>query len=68
MYADENAIKIKHMYSRSKTCTVSLEKKETILQNQLTYGPAAHFRRCIYKEREIIRQRESGLAKESSNQ
>ena len=35
------------------------EKKENIPYEMIP-GPEAHFRCCIYKEREIIRQREAG--------
>ena len=60
MYADENVIKIKHdvLYEVAKLAFAGeLEEKKDYIANQLIPGPAAHFRCCIYKEREIIRQR-----------
>ena len=60
MYADENVIKIKHevLYEVAKLAFEGklAEKKEN-LQYQLIPGPQPQFRCCIYKEREIIRQR-----------
>ena len=60
MYADENVIKIKHdvLYEVAKLAFAGeLEEKKDYIANQLIPGPAAQFRCCIYKEREIIRQR-----------
>ncbi len=60
MYADENVIKIKHevLYEVAKLAFEGKiqEKKENI-QYDLIPGPQPQFRCCIYKEREIIRQR-----------
>ena len=60
MYADENVIKIKHdvLYEVAKLAFAGeLEEKKDYIANQLIPGPAAQFGCCIYKEREIIRQR-----------
>ena len=60
MYADENVIKIKHdvLYEVAKLAFAGeLEEKKDYIANQLIPGPTAQFRCCIYKEREIIRQR-----------
>lgn len=60
MYADEGVIKIKH-----EVLTVvaklafegTLQEKRQYIPEQLIPGPKAKFRCCIYKEREIIRER-----------
>ena len=60
MYADENVIRIKHdvLYEVAKLAFAGeLEEKKDYIANQLIPGPTAQFRCCIYKEREIIRQR-----------
>lgn len=60
MYADENVIKIKHdvLYEVAKLAFAGeLEEKKDYIATQLIPGPTAQFRCCIYKEREIIRQR-----------
>ena len=61
MYADENVIKIKHdvLYDSRKAgiCRRDLTRRETTSQQSLIPGPTPQFRCCIYKEREIIRQR-----------
>ncbi len=60
MYADENVIRIKHdvLYEVAKLAFEGKldEKREEIPYN-LIPGPTPKFRCCIYKEREIIRQR-----------
>ena len=66
MYADENVIKIKHdvLYEVAKLAFAGeLEEKKDYIANQLIPGPAAQFRCCIYKEREIS-DRESDWQKE----
>lgn len=60
MYADENVIKIKHdvLYEVAKLAfTDELEEKRDGIAQSLIPGPTPQFRCCIYKEREIIRQR-----------
>ena len=60
MYADENVIKIKHevLYEVAKLAFAGeLEEKREHLPYELIPGPTPQFRCCIYKEREIIRQR-----------
>ena len=60
MYADENVIKIKHdvLYEVAKaTFEGKLEQKRDDIPFTLIPGPIPQFRCCIYKEREIIRQR-----------
>lgn len=60
MYADENVIKIKHevLYEVAKLAFAGeLEEKRDHIAMKLIPGPTPQFRCCIYKEREIIRQR-----------
>ena len=60
MYADENVIKIKHdvLYQVAKLAFEGkLQEKKENIQYDLIPGPQPQFRCCIYKEREIIRQR-----------
>ena len=60
MYADENVIKIKHdvLYEVAKLAFADeLEEKRDGIAQSLSPGPTPQFRCCIYKEREIIRQR-----------
>jgi ferredoxin hydrogenase large subunit len=60
MYADENVIKIKHevLYEVAKLAfDGKLDEKKENIQYELIPGPVPQFRCCIYKEREIIRQR-----------
>ncbi|MDO4291600.1 MAG: 4Fe-4S dicluster domain-containing protein [Eubacteriales bacterium] len=60
MYADENVIKIKHavLYEVAKLAFAGkLEEERDHIALKLIPGPVARFRCCIYKEREIIRQR-----------
>ena len=60
MFADENVIKIKHdvLYEVAKAALEgNLEEKRDHIPNKLIPGPSPQFRCCIYKEREIIRQR-----------
>ncbi len=60
MYADENVIKIKHdvLYEVAKLAFEGkLQEKKENIQYELIPGPVPQFRCCIYKEREIIRQR-----------
>ena len=60
MYADENVIKIKHdvLYEVAKLAFADeLEEKMDGIAQSLIPGPTPQFRCCIYKEREIIRQR-----------
>lgn len=60
MYADENVIKIKHdvLYEVAKLAFAgTLEEKRDHIATELIPGPTPRFRCCIYKEREIIRQR-----------
>ena len=60
MYADENVIKIKHdvLYEVAKLAFADeLEEKRDGIAQSLIPGPTLQFRCCIYKEREIIRQR-----------
>lgn len=60
MYADENVIKIKHevLYEVAKLAfSGELEEKRDNIAMELIPGPTPQFRCCIYKEREIIRQR-----------
>ncbi len=60
MYADENVIKIKHevLYEVAKLAFAGeLEEKRDNIAFELIPGPTPQFRCCIYKEREIIRQR-----------
>ena len=60
MYNDENVIKIKHdvLYEVAKLAfDGTLEEKRDEIPEKLIPGPQPQFRCCIYKEREIIRQR-----------
>lgn len=60
MYADENVIKIKHdvLYEVAKYAFAGeLDEKRDNIAMELIPGPTPQFRCCIYKEREIIRQR-----------
>ena len=60
MYADENVIKIKHevLYEVAKaTFEGKLEQDRDDIPFKIIPGPTPQFRCCIYKEREIIRQR-----------
>ncbi|MBC5713565.1 4Fe-4S dicluster domain-containing protein [Roseburia sp. BX1005] len=60
MYADENVIKIKHavLYEVAKHAFEgTLEEEKDNIPYKLIPGPTPQFRCCIYKEREIIRQR-----------
>ncbi len=60
MYADENVIRIKHevLYEVAKLAFAGeLEEKRDHIPMELIPGPTPQFRCCVYKEREIIRQR-----------
>ena len=60
MYADENVIKIKHdvLYEVAKLAFAGeLDEKRDNIAMSLIPCPTPQFRCCIYKEREIIRQR-----------
>lgn len=60
MYADGNVIKIKHdvLYEVAKHAFAGdLDEKRDNIALELIPGPTPQFRCCIYKEREIIRQR-----------
>ena len=60
MYNDENVIKIKHdvLYEVAKLAfDGTLDEKRDDIPKKLIPGPVPNFRCCIYKEREIIRQR-----------
>lgn len=60
MYNDENVIRIKHdvLYEVAKLAYEgTLEEKRDHIPMKLIPGPEPQFRCCIYKEREIIRQR-----------
>lgn len=60
MYNDENVIRIKHdvLYEVAKLAFAGeLEEKRDYIPEKLIPGPVPKFRCCIYKEREIIRQR-----------
>ncbi len=60
MYADENVIKIKHdvLHEVARLAFAGeLEEKRDQIAFELIPGPTPQFRCCIYKEREIIRQR-----------
>ena len=60
MYADENVIKIKHevLYEVAKHAFAGdLEEARDHIPMDLIPGPTPKFRCCVYKEREIIRQR-----------
>ncbi len=60
MYNDENVIKIKHevLYEVAKLAfDGTLEEQKEQIPKKIIPGPQPNFRCCIYKEREIIRQR-----------
>ncbi len=60
MYADEGVIKIKHEVLREVARLAfedRLDEEREFIPERLIEGPHAQFRCCIYKEREIIRQR-----------
>ena len=60
MYADENVIRIKHdvLYEVAKLAFEgTLEEERDHLPRKMIPGPTPQFRCCVYKEREIIRQR-----------
>lgn len=60
MYADENVIKIKHrvLHEVAKLAFEgNLDSERDQIAFRLIPGPTPQFRCCIYKEREIIRQR-----------
>ena len=60
MYADENVIKIKHQVLHE-VARLAFEGNLDSQRDQIAFhlipGPQPQFRCCIYKEREIIRQR-----------
>lgn len=60
MYADENVIRIKHriLYEVAKHAFAGdLEEARDMIPMEIIPGPTPQFRCCVYKEREIIRQR-----------
>ena len=60
MYADENVITIKHKVLNEVAKLAfegKLEEERDHIAGRLIPGPLPQFRCCIYKEREIIRQR-----------
>uniref|UniRef100_UPI00405613D8 4Fe-4S dicluster domain-containing protein n=1 Tax=Agathobacter sp. TaxID=2021311 RepID=UPI00405613D8 len=60
MFADENVIKIKHevLYHVARLAFEDeLDAKRDSIAFELIPGPTPHFGCCVYKEREIIRQR-----------
>ena len=60
MFADENIIKVKHevLYEVAKLAFAGeLDEKRDDIPFDIIKGPKPNFRCCIYKEREIIRQR-----------
>lgn len=60
MFADENVIRIKHdvLYEVAKLAFEgTLEEERDHLPRKMIPGPTPQFRCCVYKEREIIRQR-----------
>lgn len=60
MVADKNVIKIKHevLYQVAKLAFEGkLEEERDLLPQKMIPGPTPQFRCCVYKEREIIRQR-----------
>lgn len=60
MYNDENVIQIKHevLYEVAKLAFAGeLEEKRDYIPVKMIPGPVPNFRCCIYKEREIIRER-----------
>ena len=59
-YADANVIKIKHAVLEEVARLAfagELEERKDEIPMKLIPGPTAQFRCCLYKEREIIRQR-----------
>lgn len=60
MFADENVIKIKHeiLYEVAKSAFAgTLEEDRDHLPMKIIPGTTPRFRCCVYKEREIVRQR-----------
>lgn len=60
MYAERNVVKVKHevLYEVAKLAFEGrLEEERDYIPYKIIPGPEAQFRCCIYKEREIIRQR-----------
>ena len=60
MYADEGVLKIKHdvLFEVAKLAFEGqLDEKKEEIPYKLIPGPLPQFRCCIYKEREIIRER-----------
>ena len=60
MFADENVIKVKHeiLYEVAKLAFAGeLEEKKGELPYKLHPGPKPQYRCCIYREREIARER-----------
>ena len=60
MYADENVITIKHRVLTEVARLAfegKLDEERDHIAERLIPGPLPQFRCCIYKEREIIRQR-----------
>ncbi len=60
MVADENVIRIKHdiLYEVAKLAFAgTLDEKRDQIPYDMIPGPTPKFRCCIYREREIIRQR-----------
>ncbi|MBR1634247.1 MAG: 4Fe-4S dicluster domain-containing protein [Lachnospiraceae bacterium] len=60
MYADEGVIKIKHqvLYEVARMAFAgTLEEEKETLAVKMLPGPLATFRCCVYREREIIRER-----------
>ena len=67
---DANILKIKHeiLYQVAKLAYAGqLEEKKEELPYELLPGPQAKYRCCVYKEREVVRQR-IRLAEESVHQ
>ena len=68
-YADANVIKIKHAVLEEVARLAfagELEERKDDIPMKLIPGPTPQFRCCIYKEREIIRQRVRPCGGESS--
>ena len=60
MYADEGVIKLKHdvlYYVAKMAFEGTLEEKKDLLPMELIPGPLPKFRCCVYREREIVRER-----------
>ena len=60
MYADEGVIKLKHnvLYEVAKMAFAgTLEEEKDALAMKMIPGPLPSFRCCVYREREIIRER-----------